>query len=219
MAIRTLRRRFAALGTVLGLGVAVFVTGVTPAYAQAQVELTKTHVGEFTRGGVGTYRITVRNTGAEPTNDFGTQMEDTYPPGITFLESRVVSDTTGTAECEGRIPQPPDRTGLTCRSGRMNPGDSYVIEADVFIPSNQQPCTVTNTASVFEGGTPPRLLDTASHTVNVCNGGNGGNGGGSILPINLSGLLPMYNNVTTNNNIHSPGATNVSGQTFGLNTP
>ncbi|MFI6150672.1 hypothetical protein [Streptomyces sp. NPDC051109] len=98
----------------------------------------------------------------------------------------------------------------------MNPGDSYVIEADVFIPSNQQPCTVTNTARVIEAGTTPRLLDTASHTVNVCNGGNGG---GSILPINLNGVLPMFNNITTNNNIHSPGATNVSGQTFGLNTP
>lgn len=218
MAIRTLRQRFAALGTVLGLGVAVFVAGITPAYAQAQLEITKTHVGEFTRGGVGTYRITVRNTGDEPTNGFGTEMTDMYPPGITFLEARVVSDTTGTAECEGRIPQPPNREGVTCRSGRMNPGDSYVVESTVFIPSDQ-PCTVTNTATVVETGTSNGLLDSASHTVNVCNGGNGGNGDGSILPINLSGLLPMYNNITTNNNIHSPGATNVSGQTFGLNTP
>lgn len=34
MTIRTLRRRFAALGTVLGRGVALpFAVGVTPAYA------------------------------------------------------------------------------------------------------------------------------------------------------------------------------------------
>ncbi|MFF1297395.1 MULTISPECIES: hypothetical protein [unclassified Streptomyces] len=57
----------------------------------------------------------------------------------------------------------------------MNPGDSYVVELEVFIPSDQQPCTVTNTATVHVGGTPARLLDSANHTADACNGGSGGN--------------------------------------------
>ncbi|WP_370413160.1 hypothetical protein [Streptomyces fradiae] len=48
-------------------------------------------------------------------------------------------------------------------------------------------------------------------------GGNNGGGGGSILPINLSGVLPMFNNISVNNNINSPGASNTTTQN--LNTP
>ncbi|MGR4884050.1 hypothetical protein ACIPUC_32185 [Streptomyces sp. LARHCF249] len=50
-------------------------------------------------------------------------------------------------------------------------------------------------------------------------GGNNGGGGGSILPVNLNGILPMFNNVSINNNINSPGASNTTTQNFGLNTP
>ncbi|WP_327286406.1 hypothetical protein [Streptomyces sp. NBC_01205] len=42
---------------------------------------------------------------------------------------------------------------------------------------------------------------------------------GSILPINLSGILPLFNNINVNNNVKSPGASNTSTQNFGLNTP
>ncbi|MCJ1677672.1 hypothetical protein MTF65_10040 [Streptomyces sp. APSN-46.1] len=220
MAIHTLRRRVAALGTVLGLGIAVpFAAGATPAYAQAQLEITKTHVGEFTRGGVGTYRVTVRNTGNEPTVSAGTRMLDVYPAGLTVQEVRIVSYTTDTLGCEGVVPQDPDRKSTQCISSQMEPGDSYVVDAVVFVPSDT-PCTVTNTATVTERD--GALSDSASHTVNIpgpnCNGGGGGNGGGgSILPINLSGLIPLFNNISINNNIHSPDATNVSNQTFGQN--
>ncbi|TQJ37677.1 DUF11 domain-containing protein [Streptomyces sp. SLBN-115] len=224
MAVHTLRRRVAALGTVLGLGIALpFATGATPAYAQAQLEITKTHVGEFTRGGLGTYRITVRNTGDEPTSAAGTGFLDTYPAGITVQEVHIVSYTTETADCSG--PQPPDRLGTACTSSQMEPGDSYVVDEVVFVPSDQ-PCTVTNTVHVEDDGS--NLTASASHTIDIpgpnCpNGGDGGNGGngsgGSILPINLNGVIPMFNNITTNNNIHSPGATNASNQNFRLNTP
>ncbi|WP_331735302.1 MULTISPECIES: hypothetical protein [unclassified Streptomyces] len=47
----------------------------------------------------------------------------------------------------------------------------------------------------------------------------GGTGSRSILPINLSGILPLFNNINVNNNVKSPGASNTSTQNFGLNTP
>jgi hypothetical protein len=211
MAIHTLRRRLAALGTVLGLGVVVpFAAGATPAYAQAQLEITKTQVGEFTRGGLGTYRITVSNPGDEPTVFAGTRMRDTFPDGLTIEEFRIVSNTTESVLCS---PMAPDM--LECQSSALEPGDSYVIEVDVNVP-NDAPCVVTNTATVAERD--GSLSDSSSDTTNIpgpdCNGSGGG---GSILPINLNGLIPMFNNITTNNSINSPGATNTSNQTFGLN--
>ncbi len=50
-------------------------------------------------------------------------------------------------------------------------------------------------------------------------GADTGGGTGSILPINLSGVLPMFNNINVNNNIKSPGASNTATQHFGLNAP
>lgn len=51
------------------------------------------------------------------------------------------------------------------------------------------------------------------------NGGGNGGGTGSILPINLSGILTAFNNISTNNNIKSPGAANTTTQNLGLNKP
>ncbi|MFE2992252.1 hypothetical protein [Streptomyces sp. NPDC059262] len=42
---------------------------------------------------------------------------------------------------------------------------------------------------------------------------------GSILPINLNGVIPMFNNISINNNIKSPGASNTTTQDFGVNAP
>ncbi len=65
---QTLRRHIATLGTGAALGTALLVgTGATPAYAFPQLDVTKTHVGTFTRGGQGVYRVTVTNTGDQPT--------------------------------------------------------------------------------------------------------------------------------------------------------
>ncbi|KJY25578.1 hypothetical protein [Streptomyces katrae] len=41
--------------------------------------------------------------------------------------------------------------------------------------------------------------------------------GTSLLGINLSGLIPIYNNINTN--LNSPGAINTNTQTFGVTTP
>ncbi|WP_159026497.1 hypothetical protein [Streptomyces vietnamensis] len=72
------------------------------------------------------------------------------------------------------------------------------------------------------GGTSGPATGPASVTITYEQaGGNngGGNGSGSILPINLSGILPMFNNISINNNLKSPGATNTTTQNLGLNTP
>ncbi|MFE2737146.1 hypothetical protein [Streptomyces sp. NPDC059349] len=56
--------------------------------------------------------------------------------------------------------------------------------------------------------------DPTTITGGDCNGGGGNGDGGSILPINLSGLFPFYNNISVNNNIKSPGTTNNTTQNF-----
>ncbi|WP_445269344.1 hypothetical protein [Streptomyces sp. DSM 41634] len=63
MFMHTLKRRMTALAAVLGLSVALPLTGATPAYAAAHLSVTKSHQGDFTRGGQGTYHFVIRNTG------------------------------------------------------------------------------------------------------------------------------------------------------------
>lgn len=54
----------------------------------------------------------------------------------------------------------------------------------------------------------------------TCPNGNGnGGGGGSILPVSLNGIIPMFNNISTNNNILSPGGKNQTNQNLGINAP
>ncbi|MFF8275077.1 hypothetical protein ACF05T_03015 [Streptomyces lateritius] len=217
MAIHTLRRRFAAVGTVLGLGVALpFAVGVTPAYAQAQLDITKTHSGDFPRGGQGIFTITVSNPGDEPTRPAGTRMTDTLPAGLTGTSLVITQNTTGSAV--GCFLNDA-RTRVECETGGpIDAGGNYTVEVTVSVATDA-PCRVTNTATVIdiEGG----LSASASDTVNIpgpnCNGGNGGNGNGtSILPISLSGLIPTFN---TNNNINSPGANNTNNQNVRVNAP
>ncbi|MFI8105865.1 Ig-like domain-containing protein [Streptomyces sp. NPDC086023] len=53
---------------------------------------------------------------------------------------------------------------------------------------------------------------TASTSLTVTPSGGGGNGGGSL--INLNGLITAFNNISVNNNIKSPGSTNITNQQF-----
>lgn len=216
MTIQTLRRRIPALGTVLTLGIALpFAVGATPAHAQAQLDITKTHAGVFTRGGESYYQITVTNSGDQPTG--ATHMTDVLPPGLTVDGFQANSNGFFFWECPLNSPY----TVVTCNTGALDPGEGYTMLLTVDVAQNA-PCTVTNTATIIdEGGL---VRDSASDPTDIpggnCAGGDGGGGdGGSILPVNLSGVLPMFNNITTNNNLNSPGAANVSNQDFRLNTP
>lgn len=213
MAINRLRKRIVSPATALGLGIALpFAVGVTPAYAQPQLTITKTHVGDFPRGGQGVYRITVRNTGDEPTSDQGTRMQDVIPEGLTLTGITVVTPTTGLG-CVSFI----DSNTITCDTGSMAPGASYTVDASVDVASDA-PCTVTNSASVLDLGS-GSVGDSVSDPTSIPGSDCGDGSGGSILPVNLSGVLPMFNNINTNNNINSPGAANTNKQTFGLNAP
>ncbi|WP_328889129.1 hypothetical protein [Streptomyces sp. NBC_00316] len=212
MSIHMLKRRIAALGTVLGLGVALpFTLGVTPAQAQAQLDITKTHVGDFSRGGEGIYRITVINSGTEATPS-GTRMTDVLPTGLTSPGVRFLSNS-APVNCTS-----PGGDRLVCDTGVLQPGDNYTLELVTDVAADA-PCTITNIATVV--GATGGISDSASDSTNIpgsnCNGGGGG--GGSLLPISLSGVIPMFNNISTNTNINSPGATNTSKQHFKETAP
>jgi uncharacterized repeat protein (TIGR01451 family) len=204
-----MRQRVAVLGTVLGLGIGVpFTTGVTPAYAQAQLSILKTAEGNFQRGLSGFYRITVRNSGTEST-DGATTMTDVLPDGLTVNSISIQSSTTDTLTCGT-----PGSQTLQCQSSQMDPGDSYEVAFAVDIPDDA-PCAVENTATVTDG-----VVTRSSRAAAIIPGPNcdldsdGNSGNPSILPINLSGVISVFNNITTNSNIHSPAATNVSAQNF-----
>ncbi|MCJ1680623.1 hypothetical protein MTF65_25395 [Streptomyces sp. APSN-46.1] len=97
MSMHTLRRRMSALGAVLGLSIALpLTTGATPAYAQAQMSVTKSHEGNFVRGGQGTYHFEFINTGDAATT--GTvRITDQYPQGLTFAAVNNVEASIGTS--------------------------------------------------------------------------------------------------------------------------
>ncbi len=93
----------------------------------------------------------------------------------------------------------------------LEPGDSYSADITVAVAANA-PCAITNTASVIGRGSlaGATVSDPTEITGPDCNGG--GDGGGPVLPVTLNGVIPMFNNITTNSNINSPGAANVSNQ-------
>ncbi|MEU9087256.1 hypothetical protein [Streptomyces sp. NPDC048357] len=69
------------------------------------------------------------------------------------------------------------------------------------------------------GGTSRLATDPAMVTITYEQGdGNNGGSGGSILPVNINGTVPMFNNIGINNNINSPRASNTTTQNFGLST-
>ncbi|MEK0099269.1 hypothetical protein WDA79_12370 [Streptomyces sp. A475] len=207
-----LRRRISALTTVLGLGIALpFAAGVTPAQAQTSLSVDKSHEGNFARGGQGVYNITLTSSNEGETGIV--DVTDNLPAGLTAtsLGGDLAS------ECEIT------NGGKTVHCGGLSfigVGSSSVT-VTVNIADNA-PCTVTNTVTGTETTAEATFSfsdsDPTTITGGDCNGGNGG-GGGSILPINLNGVIPMFNNITTNNNINSPGASNNSHQNFELNAP
>ncbi|MEU6866952.1 hypothetical protein ABZ924_27455 [Streptomyces sp. NPDC046876] len=212
MFTKALRRRTSALGTVLGLGLALpFTFGATPAYAQAELSVTKTHSGNFARNGQGVYHIEVINSGTEATTG-RTLLTDNLPSGLTLDHLDVTTDEPLPLVC---VPTNND-TGFVCETVLpLGPGEGYTVDATVNI-AGDAPCTVTNTATL--SGVDEPLLDSASDPTTIT-GGSCDNSGGSILPINLSGIIPVYNNINTNSNVLSPAATNTNTQTFGINAP
>ncbi|MEU8434672.1 hypothetical protein AB0F18_17450 [Streptomyces sp. NPDC029216] len=186
------------------------VTGGTCTPAQnSALSVNKSHTNNFTQGGTGTYAIDVANAAnAGPTTGTVT-VTDTLPAGVT---PTAASGTGWNCGISGQT--------VTCtRTDALAAGASYPTITVTTNVTTSAPCTFTNTASVSGGGSPNASdNDPTTVTGGTCSGGNGGNGGngggGSILPINLNGVFTMFNNISTNNNINSPGGTNTTNQNF-----
>ncbi|MFI1718017.1 hypothetical protein [Streptomyces litmocidini] len=177
---------------------------VTPAQP-AQLSINKTHSGDFTQGGTGTYTIDVSNAAnAGPTSGTVT-VTDTLPAGVT---PTAASGTGWNCSVSGQT--------VTCtRTDALAAGSSYPTITVTANVTTSAPCAFSNTATVSGGGSASASdNDPTTVTGGTCNGGNGGNGGGSLLPINLNGVLTMFNNISTSNNINSPGASNITNQNF-----
>ncbi|MGW1724816.1 hypothetical protein ACWCQK_17990 [Streptomyces sp. NPDC002306] len=199
-----------ALGTAVGLGVALPFALAAPAHAQAILSISKSHEGNFARGGQGAYSITLSNSGDDTSGQL--LLTDNLPAGLTV------------AGLDGYISPGCDVTNagatLRCDGFALSNTGSATLIVTVNVAVNA-PCSVTNTVTLTETGTGQSTVsdgDPTTITGGECDGGNSG-GGGSILPINLNGIIPMFNNITTNSNINSPGASNNSRQNFGLNAP
>ncbi|MEV6385947.1 hypothetical protein AB0M31_41795 [Streptomyces sp. NPDC051773] len=216
--MQTLKRRLTALATALGLGLALSVTtGVTPAHAQPRLTVSKTHEGTFTRGGQGTYVITVQNLGDEPTEGL-VRITDTYPQGLTSAGVSVTANNIIETPGDGC---PFSETGFIC-DFRFDVSGFVEIEITVDVAPDTPCTTLTNTVTVSspEDNIVIQASDPTPITGATCPNGNGGGGGiGSILPVNLNGVIPLFNNISTNDNINSPGGSNQTNQNQEINAP
>ncbi|WP_433570937.1 hypothetical protein [Streptomyces sp. CA-251247] len=210
MAKQRLRRRVATWAAVIGTGVVLpFASGATPAFAAPVLSLEKFHSGDFAQGEQGEYQFQVTNQGSDPTTGTVT-LTDVVPAGLTVVgtSGHVSWDCTVTT------------ASISCTNDTaVGPIESYPALTLIVQVAEDAPCTVTNSATISGGGS---LVDSDSDPTTITGGDcddNGGGGGGSILPINLNGVIPLFNNISTQSNIHSPGAINTSTQDFGLNAP
>ncbi|MFC5881829.1 beta-propeller fold lactonase family protein, partial [Streptomyces virginiae] len=134
----------------LPFGVAI---GVVPRPAPVLTLIKLTAGGTFTRGGQGTYTLTVTNTGDLPTDGSTVTVTDTLPAGLTPVS---FSGTGWTCTL----------TPLSCtRSDILAPGAGYPpLTLTVQIARNA-PWQVTNTATVTGGGATGTSIATATTTV------------------------------------------------------
>ncbi len=110
--------------------------------AEAQLQIAKTHTGNFTKGQTGaTYTVTVSNqVTSQPTTGKVTVM-DTIPSGLTLVSMAGTGWTCAANSCN--------------RSDALASGSSYpAITVTVNVASNA-PAKVTNTATATGGGSAP----------------------------------------------------------------
>jgi hypothetical protein len=126
--------------------------------AVADLTITKTHTGTFTRGQTGAnWVITVKNSGVGPTTGTVTVVDTlpnvTHPPVATAISGTGWTCTLATLTCT--------------RSDALAPGASYPpITLTVNIPTNIQN-NFTNTATVSGGGETNTGNNTATDTVSL----------------------------------------------------
>ncbi|MCU1260338.1 MAG: hypothetical protein JWO80_3223 [Bryobacterales bacterium] len=153
--------------------------------------VTKSHAGNFTQGGTGSYTITVNNVGSAPTTGTVT-MTDTVPTGLT---ATALSGTGWTCALTPTV---------NCtRSDALASNASYPVITFGVSVANNAPATVTNTASVAGGGETNTSNDTATDSTTVAVGSSGGP------------LSDEFNSTTLNTSLWT--FTNPAGGSFSLN--
>ena len=145
-------------------------TDPTTTVAPTDLTLAKSHSGDFTVGGTGTYSFTVTNSGGVASSGTIT-VTDTLPTGLTF----VAGSTTGTGwgcSASGQT--------VTCSSSTAIPAagnSTFSFDVNVGVSTVPGTDSITNAASVSGGG--------ETNTVN--NSANNGNGDPTtILSPNLT---------------------------------
>ncbi|HYX12763.1 MAG TPA: hypothetical protein VE944_00030 [Nostoc sp.] len=150
------------------------ITAIDP----PDLTITKSHTGDFTQGGNGTYNLTAKNSGSSPTLQPVTVVDD-LPTGLT---PTTASGTGWTCTVSGQK--------VTCtRSDTLASGASYpAISLNVAVASNAS-SSLTNVANVSGGGETnitnnnasdptiingvPDLTITKTHTGNFTQGVSG----------------------------------------------
>lgn len=179
--------------------------------------ITKSHTGDFTPGEIGTYRITVGNTGKTAT--LGTVTVSDFPP----FPLAVIAVTGAGWNCS----VPPTFFVSCTRSDALAPGRNYpAIALTVNVGTNSPP-TLTNTADVSGGSDSqthtasdptninvPTLSITKSHTGDFTVGQTGS----YTIAVSNTGKLPTKGAVTVTDSLpFGMTATAVSGA--GWNCP
>lgn len=151
------------------------------------------------------------------------RIADQFPQGLTFVTfDNLVAGPGVVVLC----PSNPGGTGFICDAA-FDASSSLSFDVTVNVAADA-PCGTVNNIVTLSGPLEEGILASASDPTRITGGtcptgtgtgGGGGGGGGSILPVDLNGVVTLFNNINTNNNLHSPGATNTTNQNLGINAP
>ena len=166
------------------------VTGMqSSALCSPDLSISKSHVGNFTRGSTASFTITVSNVSLLGATNGVVTVNDTLPLGLTPISASGTSWTCSVAV----------QTFSCVRADSLAIGASYpsiTINANVI---QSAPVTVINTAVVGGGGDANLLNDTATDTANVVSSADMSvTDAGAPNPV-TAGSNITYTQVVTNN--------------------
>jgi fimbrial isopeptide formation D2 family protein/uncharacterized repeat protein (TIGR01451 family)/LPXTG-motif cell wall-anchored protein len=119
----------------------------------ADLQITKSHVGSFTAGGSGTYTIAVQNHGPS----------DAQAP-LTMVDTLPANETLATATGSGWVCAAPVANQFTCTDATTLTSGSFAapITVVVDVAPSQGAGTITNTASISSPTTDPNTANNTS---------------------------------------------------------
>ncbi|HEV2799849.1 MAG TPA: hypothetical protein VGW12_05095 [Pyrinomonadaceae bacterium] len=159
--------------------------------------IAKTHTGNFTRGGTGTYNITVTNSGTAATTGATVTVTDTLPAGLTpTAPTGLVNG--WTCGIAAQV--------VTCtRANALGAGASYPVITITVSVSQTAAASVTNTASAAGGGEPASLNgnNSANDPTNIVSSADlsltkTANNSAPTINQNVTFTLTVTNNGPTN---------------------